>query len=714
MTVAEYLPKLKLTCLGVPEVQVDGLEPPPDVLWRKHHALFVYLAFSPGRERSREHLMGVLWPDKPQEKARHSLNEAVRRLRAGLGAGRLISQGDSIGLASESLESDVEQFEDSARTHPVSAIEKVKGEFLEGFSVDDAPAFERWISVQRTRINGLVTSCLLAQGEDALVANRFSEASDAAKKALRLNAFLEPAANLAMRAYALSGDATSALATFHEFAEQVNAEIGEAPGRELGALSERIRSGRWQVVSSPRSLGDPPLVGRASVTEEAFRLVEDAIKSGPQVLVLVSDPGMGKTRILNDCVKRAALAGAIVSIARPMASDHDAPWSSLALILEGGLGSAPGLVAADMNALSTLAAVSPKLAERFEPATPKDTAHVASALESVLRSISDEQPIVIALDDAHLADGHSIEVLGAVIKRFRQAPIAFLLATDGSTERCSVELAQLRASVGRDLSGCSCRLAPLKLEHVSDLVQKTASWCASSEESDRLTRRLHYESGGSPFLAVTLLHGLERAPTLKEDLLAWPRPKATFESPLPFSIPDLARLAILARISDLDNRSLKVLRAASIGGIALDLPLIELLTEVTDTELNDALDTLERHRFLVFDGVRYAFAAPLFAQVIRGECLTHGQRQRLRKAAIRALSGRSELESRVLRVELMAKAGLDGDAFAEAVTVAQFALDLGANRTARRAVFAAERAARDPDDEKRSTLEKLQVSLASQ
>jgi hypothetical protein len=130
-------------------------------------------------------------------------------------------------------------------------------------------------------------------------------------------------------------------------------------------------------------------------------------------------------------------------------------------------------------------------------------------------------------------------------------------------------------------------------------------------------------------------------------------------------------------------------------------------------ELENALDTLEKHRFLVFDGVRYAFAAPLFAQVIRGECLTHGQRQRLRRLAIDELAGRTELESRVLRVELMAKASLDGGAFDEAVSVARSALDSGAGRTARRALFAAERAAREPDDGEQSILAELRLSLAS-
>src|SRR2546422_6475837 len=44
-------------------------------------ALLTYLALSPNGTRSRSHLLGLLWPESPDDKARRSLNEAVRRLR---------------------------------------------------------------------------------------------------------------------------------------------------------------------------------------------------------------------------------------------------------------------------------------------------------------------------------------------------------------------------------------------------------------------------------------------------------------------------------------------------------------------------------------------------------------------------------------------------------------------------------------------------------
>jgi hypothetical protein len=514
-----------------------------------------------------------------------------------------------------------------------------------------------------------------------------------------------------MRALALSGDATGALAVYHEFGERIREEIGEAPGKELDSLSQRIRNGRWQNVSAVRSRNEPPLVGRSGVSEEAFGLLEDALRGRSSVLVIVSDPGMGKTRLLNECAKRAALSGAIVTTARPLVSDHDARWSSLGLVVGGGLCSAPGLAGADPNALETLAAIAPSLAERFCATQPRDTAHAAAALESVLRSIAEEHPVAMLLDDAHLADAASIEALTAVTRRLQDVPVVLMLAADGSGQRGSAAFARLRATVGRDLRGNTIRLKALTIDDTRELVTHLAPWCASAEDADRLTRRLHYESGGSPFLIVTLLHGLENAPTLKDDLLGWPKPKSTFESPLPFTIPDLARLAILARISELDEISIKVLRAASLGGMALDLDLIEVLSGVSEGELEDALDSLERHRFLEFDGSRYTFAAPLFAQVIRSECLTHGQRQRMRGLAVKKLARKEGLESRVLRVELLSKTQPGDNTFSEALSVTQSAISAGAGRTARRALFAAERAAQGLEGDSVAILDELRSQL---
>src|SRR2546428_109538 len=82
-------PQLSLLVLGPARVTVGGAEapPPPELLWRKHLALLVYLARSPRKSRTREHLVGLLWSDRDEKQARHSLSEALRVLRRGRGGG---------------------------------------------------------------------------------------------------------------------------------------------------------------------------------------------------------------------------------------------------------------------------------------------------------------------------------------------------------------------------------------------------------------------------------------------------------------------------------------------------------------------------------------------------------------------------------------------------------------------------------------------------
>src|SRR2546426_12226159 len=80
-------PPARVHCwvLGPARVTVDGVDAPPELLWRKHLALLVYLARSPRRSRMREHLVGLLWSDRDERQARHSLSEALRVFRRILG-----------------------------------------------------------------------------------------------------------------------------------------------------------------------------------------------------------------------------------------------------------------------------------------------------------------------------------------------------------------------------------------------------------------------------------------------------------------------------------------------------------------------------------------------------------------------------------------------------------------------------------------------------
>jgi DNA-binding SARP family transcriptional activator len=702
---------LELFCFGPPSARLAGAEPPPDVLWRKHIALLIYLGLTPNHTRTRDHLVGVFWPEKAEERARHSLNEALRRLRQSLGAARFISGTDIITLSAENLEVDAVEFERTVSTDPTRAASLLRGEFLEGFTLSDAPEFDQWALRERRRFHEKGAPVFVAEAERFLAASRFADAQDCARQALALHAYCEPAVGVLMRTLALDGDPAGALAAYHEFSRSLQEDFGEGASRELQELSQRIRDQRWRRTPEGPKIAEPPLVGRRAEHEATFRIVTTSVHAGPGTVLITGEPGMGKTRLINECVDRLMLDGASVAVARPLESDNDAPWSTLRALMRAGLLSTPGFAATDSNALAVLAAIVPELSDRVEPHQPQDRGQVASALAGLLSALADEQPIGIVIDDAHLADGSTLGALLGALSQLKQLPICALLAAQSSAQGMPRELLRMQSEIGRSVPGACIKLPPLAEEDVKDLIRTMATWCETDDERDRLTRRLVFETSGDPFLAVTLLRGLQQVDSLRENIEAWPRPRETLDTPLPIPMPNLVRMAIIARVTPLEADLQKILAAAAVCGPAIDLDLLAALTRLARADIEDQLPELERERFVVLDGERYRFTAPLIAQIIQGEFLTHGQRQTLRGRAVEFLGRRDDLESRLLRVELRARSDAGPAAFDEAHQVARDALAAHAYRSARRAARAAERALGAMEGPRREAFEALQQAL---
>ena len=426
--------------------------------------------------------------------------------------------------------------------------------------------------------------------------------------------------------------------------------------------------------------------------------------------MVTGDPGMGKTRLLNACAERLLLGGAIVAAASPLESDVDAQWSTFRSLLRGGLVDAPGVAGTAPTALAVLATIVPELAERVTPVPVEDAAQVGSALASVLVALSDDRPVTLIIDDVQWADRQSIAAVHAALRQIDDEPVMLIVAVGATGTDLSPEIGSLLGELGRELSGQSVALKPFTLEEIRMLVDEMATWSGSSDERDRLARRVELESGGSPFLSVTLLRDLDATATVKEDLLTWPPPGSTYDAPLPFTMPSMVRMAIVARVSRLDPDSAALLRAASVLGVAVDPALVATLVNMDEGRVDAALDRLERDRFLTCAGDRYVFNGKMVPEAVRAECVTRGEQRRLRQRAAEFLESREDLESRTVRVGLMA-ANTGTYPVVDALSVAEDALAAGAERTARKALDALEEAGPELDAAAQSRLESLRNRL---
>lgn len=134
---------LRLTLYGAFSLTgADGAEIP--LKSQKAKALLAYLALSPGKTRSREEIMALLWSDRGEDQARASLRQVLFGLRKALGGDPL----KAVRITDEAVSLD-----------PGQVIVKeadVSDELLAGFHLHD-PAFEDWLRDERLRMDDGIT-----------------------------------------------------------------------------------------------------------------------------------------------------------------------------------------------------------------------------------------------------------------------------------------------------------------------------------------------------------------------------------------------------------------------------------------------------------------------------------------------------------------------------------------------------------------------------
>ena len=705
------LPSLELICLGPPTARVDGGDPNPDVMWRRHLGLLIYLALSPDGSRSREQVMGMLWPEKPRENARHSLNEAVRRCRASLGAGRILTERERITINREGLVVDAHRLQSLDETDAAGLVALLRGEFLEGFHIDNAQSFDEWAMVERGRLRDVGANACLASGGRALAQGDLASARALAGSALRVHPHSEAAVSLGMQAAALDHDSAAALSIFHAFAETLENDLGEKPSAALNELATRVRNAEWQRYSGKYKNLEPQLVGRAAVHDLLFADLTDGMGQGARCFAIVGDQGSGKSRLLTECVERLSLGGAHAAVVRLLETDHDTPWSTLRTLMRTGLGDAPGMAGVDTRALETLAGVVPELAERAAPAPSSDQTQVADALLAYVTAVTEETPLVVAVDEAQWADGATLAALQHVCSVGRKLPF-IVVVTSGSTLAESPHLVALVERIDREYGGSTVHLEPFDADETEQLVRQEAPWCTEDGDRDRLARRVSLESGGNVFLSVMLLRDLEKTARLKDDMLEWPPEGSTYSAPLPFSIPSLARVALVARLSRLSDDANTVVRSASMTGALVNVDLIMHLTGFDRATVEGAIDELERQRLIGFTGNRYVFNGRLLPEIIRSECVRRGEQRRMRAQAIEFLESNPDVESQALRAELLGMIAQHEEALDSALGIVESAVEAGAFHTARRVLDTAERAVIESESDKQALVEEFRDRLA--
>lgn len=297
---------------------------------RKAIGLLAYLLIESDHAHSREFLLGLLWPDLPTPAAQNNLRVTWAHLQKALGTGASAEQphliGDRLTLRFNPLsdhELDAERFRaliEACRVHQhpaphdcaecaarlTQALDLVRGEFMEEFSLGDCEQFDNWLLIQREQLRVQVTSALEQLSEFHERAGQLAKAERALRRLLEYDPLRESAYRQLMHVLARTDRRSAALDVYETCRRMLATELGLAPAVETVTLAEQIRA-LAPSESHSAHVALPPILTRFfGRQQESARLVDFLSRRTVRLVTLAGPGGVGKTRLAIEVAHRMA------------------------------------------------------------------------------------------------------------------------------------------------------------------------------------------------------------------------------------------------------------------------------------------------------------------------------------------------------------------------------------------------------------------------
>ncbi len=294
-------------------------------------ALLAYLAVEGGEGFvSRDRLLGVFWPESDESRARASLRQTLAFLRRVLGADAIRTRGDDeVGVDPAHVRCDVWQLRERLCAGAVDeALAMYRGEFLAGLMLDDAPAFELWVSTARRTIARELAEATARAADRATEAGDSAAALRFAREASALSPVDEAAHRRLLTLLDGAGDRAGALREHEAFVALLARELDIAPSPETDAVVHRIRERDVpQVVASVHGR-----VETSSATPGRIELAEAptarTVEPRPRAVESVAAPAFNRARLAAVVLAVLAVVVTMVALRRPTATSPEIAYGT--------------------------------------------------------------------------------------------------------------------------------------------------------------------------------------------------------------------------------------------------------------------------------------------------------------------------------------------------------------------------------------------------
>lgn len=580
--------EIRIRLLGDFGVAVDGREVAAD-RWpgRRAAELVQLLSLSSGHRLVRDQAIEALWPHLPAEAGAANLRKAAHHARRALDDpdAVVLRDGQVSLFPSCARQTDVADFEAAAERASTRGDAAAARAIAATYAGDLLPAarYEEWALAPRQRLRSRYGALLRLAGQwERLVE---VEPTD------------EPAYRELMLAALGAGRRHGAIAWYGRLRTVLRDELGVLPGPETEAVYDQCVAGL--LTDETRFVGRQVEVALLAARLRAHGASEVV------VVAIRGQAGIGKSAL---CRQAAGLAQGeqwreVTAVAQLSAG----PYATLAVVIDQLVAFDQGVLdAVGERARTVLAELTSTVAPAAPPEAPVSRHQVMGAMRRLLAAARGVGGIVVIVDDAHLADEATVDVL---LHLGRPGPVPILIVLAYRPEPASDGLRKGVARLAR--SGWATEL---DLQPLDDLDAAALAGTVGAVDHESVEEIVGLAEG-SPFFVLELARS------------------AVAGAPLRVGV--TRRDAVAVRFADLDDITSVWLRRMALAAIDLDLADVEALTGASGDDVFALLDTsLAAGVLVVVDG-RYRFCHELVRQALVDQLPPHQRIAAHRDAAHR-------------------------------------------------------------------------------
>ncbi len=545
--------------------------------------------------QSRQHVAFSLWPDSTDVQARTNLRHLLHHLRNALPEPDRyleLSRTTIQWRADSAAWVDVEAFQEAVRQAKDAESDRLARRWLktaaDAYGGDLLPgSYDDWVLAERERLRSSAVTVLDQLAGASEDDGDLDGAMQSAQALVRLDPTHEPSYRRLMRLYGAAGDRARSLRVFHECVRALDRAAGVSPSSATQAVYRSLLEASPALTLTAAA---PRLVGRDGDLAMSHAVWREALSGPGRMLLVTGEPGIGKSRLLEELADALEGDGVRVARSRAYAAEGRLAYAPVTDWLKSPT-LWPTVSTLDPTWRGEVARLLPQLSLAALPSAPEPVSEGAkrARLFDGLRHalLSSHQPTLLVVDDLQWCDADTLAFLHYFVRESGSAPV--MVAGSARTEEVDAGHPLSTVATGLHRVGLLTEIAlgPLDAESTAELGRRLRGADLSRQEASNL----YAESEGSPLFIVEAIRVAGARSAEGGRGIVQPTVSGVLQ----------------ARLGQLTPPTRKLVELCATIGRAFSLELLETAWTSEQSELVDALDELWRRRIVREQGDAYDF-----------------------------------------------------------------------------------------------------------